>query len=147
MKTKIFTLFLLGFSTLLSCNSKNPKEDQKEASEKPVSIHGTWTLFKESKNGKIHDYSGKPTAESLTLKENGYFIYFDLITDKKMSDSGVDQIQERYKGQFELKDKGLTLNHFVNDSLIAEIYTIQNLSAAELVLKEDKTGNTHYFKK
>lgn len=147
MKTKIFTLLLLGFSTLVSCNSNNPKEDPKNVIEKPVSIHGTWTLFKESKNGKMQDYSGKPTAESLTLKENGYFIYFDLITDKKMSDSGVDQIQERYKGQFELKDKALTLNHFVNDSLISEIYTIQNLSASELVLKEDKTGNSLYFKK
>lgn len=147
MKTKFFALLFLGFVSLVSCNSNDSKEDQKVETKKAVSVYGTWTLFKENKNGKINDYSGKPTAVSLTLKENGYFIYFDLITDKKMSDSGVDQIQERYKGQFELKDKELILNHFVNDSLNSEKYLIQNLSAEELVLKEDKTGNTKYFKK
>lgn len=147
MKIKFFALLLVGVTLFSSCDSSKPAESQKETKDETVSIHGTWTLFKEDKNGKHHDYVGKPTAVSLTLKENGYFIYFDMITDEEMSKSGVDQIQERYKGQFELKDKDLTLNHFVNDSLIAENYTIQNLSADELVLKETKTGNIHYFKK
>lgn len=147
MKIKFFTLLIIGFSFLFSCGNNVEDGETSKLKKEDTGIYGTWTLFKEDKNGKKHDYLGKPTAESLTLKENGYFIYFDKITDEKMNESGVDQIQERYKGQFESTEKLLTLNHFEDDSLIVEKYTILKLSGDELTLKDLESDNIHYFKK
>lgn len=147
MKIKLFTLLLLVSAALYSCGNSTEESETAKTNEVSTGIYGTWTLFKEDKNGKKHDYSGKPTVESLTLKENGYYIYFDRITDEEMNKSGVDEIQERYKGQFEKTDKMLTLNHFENDSMIVEKYEILNLSDNELTLKNWDSDNIHYFKK
>lgn len=138
-------LSILVVST--SCSSTEPKSE--ETSEKPVevTINGEWTLFKEQKNGKILDSKGKPTAVSIEFEANGYYVFFDKITDKKMIDSGVSEIQERYKGQYSLKGTVLKMNHFVNDSLITEEFDVQKLTADELVLKNKNTNHVEYYKK
>lgn len=143
MKTKFTFLLVISFTLFQSCQN----EDKKINSEnKPLqSISGTWTLFKVDKGDVTVDYTGKPTAVSLTLKDNGYFIFFDKITDEKMNESGVGKIQERYKGQYKLNDNKLTMNHYEGDSLITEIYSVEKISEKELVLKEN--SNTQYFKK
>jgi hypothetical protein len=104
-------------------------------------------LFKEQKNGKILDSKGKPTAVSIEFEANGYYVFFDKITDKKMIDSGVSEIQERYKGQYSLKGTVLKMNHFVNDSLITEEFDVQKLTADELVLKNKNSNHVEYYKK
>jgi hypothetical protein len=138
-------LSILVVST--SCSSTEPKSEEK--SEKPVevTINGEWTLFKEQKNGKILDSKGKPTAVSIEFEANGYYVFFDKITDKKMIDSGVSEIQERYKGQYSLKGTVLKMNHFVNDSLMTEEFEVQKLTADELVLKNKNTNHVEYYKK
>ncbi len=138
-------LSILVVST--SCSSTEPKSEEK--SEKPVevTINGEWTLFKEQKNGKILDSKGKPTAVSIEFEANGYYVFFDKITDKKMIDSGVSEIQERYKGQYSLKGTVLKMNHFVNDSLITEEFDVQKLTADELVLKNKNSNQVEYYKK
>ncbi|MEN9440505.1 MAG: hypothetical protein RLZ33_581 [Bacteroidota bacterium] len=138
-------LSILVVST--SCSSTEPKSEEK--SEKPVevTINGEWTLFKEQKNGKILDSKGKPTAVSIEFEANGYYVFFDKITDKKMIDSGVSEIQERYKGQYSLKGTVLKMNHFVNDSLITEEFDVQKLTADELVLKNKNSNHVEYYKK
>jgi hypothetical protein len=138
-------LSILVIST--SCSSTESKSEEK--SEKPVevTINGEWTLFKEQKNGKILDSKGKPTAVSIEFEANGYYVFFDKITDKKMIDSGVSEIQERYKGQYSLKGTVLKMNHFVNDSLMTEEFEVQKLTADELVLKNKNTNHVEYYKK
>lgn len=138
-------LSILVVST--SCSSTEPTSEEK--SEKPVevTINGEWTLFKEQKNGKILDSKGKPTAVSIEFEANGYYVFFDKITDKKMIDSGVSEIQERYKGQYSLKGTVLKMNHFVNDSLITEEFDVQKLTADELVLKNKNSNHVEYYKK
>jgi len=139
------TLSILVVST--SCSSTETKSEEK--SEKPVevTINGEWTLFKEQKNGKILDSKGKPTAVSIEFEANGYYVFFDKITDQKMIDSGVSEIQERYKGQYSLKGTILKMNHFVNDSLITEEFEVQKLTADELVLKNKISNHVEYYKK
>ena len=138
-------LSILVVST--SCSSTEPKSEEK--SEKPVevTINGEWTLFKEQKNGKILDSKGKPTAVSIEFEANGDYVFFDKITDKKMIDYGVSEIQERYKGQYSLKGTVLKMNHFVNDSLITEEFDVQKLTADELVLKNKNSNHVEYYKK
>lgn len=146
MKTGFALLLILGLVTFQSCENKTSEKNVEKTEKTEATITGTWTLYKEVINGKQVDHSGKPTAVSLTLKENGFYILFDKITDPKISGS-VDEIQERYKGQFEQKDKVLTMNHFVNDSLVSKSVTIERLTENELILKDNTTKNQQYFKK
>jgi hypothetical protein len=139
------SISLLVVST--ACSSNEPKTEEK--SEKPVevTINGEWTLYKEQKNGKLVDSKGKPTAVSIEFEANGYYVFFDKITDQKMIDSGVSEIQERYKGQYSLKGTDLKMNHFVNDSLITEEFEVQKLTSDELVLKNKNSNHIEYYKK
>jgi len=141
----ILSFFLLVVTT--SCSSNEPKTEEK--SEKPVeaTINGEWTLYKEQKNGKLVDSKGKPTAVSIEFETNGYYVFFDKITDQKMIDSGVSEIQERYKGQYTLKGTVLKMNHFVNDSLITEEFEVQKMTTDELVLKNKNSNHIEYYKK
>lgn len=145
---RFFSFLALSILVVLtSCSSTESKSEEK--SEKPVevTINGEWTLFKEQKNGKILDSKGKPTAVSIEFEANGYYVFFDKITDQKMIDSGVSEIQERYKGQYSLKGTDLKMNHFVNDSLITEQFEVQKLTTHELVLKNKNSNHVEYYKK
>ena len=141
----LLTLSLLVLST--SCTSKEPKTEEKTEKPVEVTINGEWTMYKEQKNGKLVDSKGKPTAVSIEFEANGYYVFFDKITDEKMIESGVSEIQERYKGQYSLKGKNLKMNHFVNDSLITEEFEVQKLTADELVLKSKSSNHIEYYKK
>lgn len=147
MKTQFFALLLISFSILSSCTTEEVKKESKEVKETEATICGTWTLYKENINGKTIDHSGKPTAVNLKFEKNGYYILFDKITDKKISDSGVDEIQERYKGQYEWADKNLKMTHFIGDSVIVDSYTIQNLSSSDMVLENTSSKTVHYYRK
>ncbi len=143
-------LSFASFSLLLisaACTSNDPQTEAKTEKPVEVTINGEWTLFKEQKNGKVVDSKGKPTAVSIEFEANGYFVFFDKITDQKMIDSGVSEIQERYKGQFTLNGKNLKMNHFVNDSLITEEFEVQTLTADELVLKNKASNHVEFYKK
>ena len=130
-----------------ACSSNDPKPEEKTEKPVEVTINGEWTMYKEQKNGKVVDSKGKPTAVSIEFEANGYFVFFDKITDQKMIDSGVSEIQERYKGQFTLNGKNLKMNHFVNDSLITEEFEVQTLTADELVLKNKASNYVEFYKK
>lgn len=130
-----------------ACTSNEPKTEEKTEKPVEVTINGEWTMYKEQKNGKVVDSKGKPTAVSIEFEANGYFVFFDKITDQKMIDSGVSEIQERYKGQFTLNGKNLKMNHFVNDSLITEEFEVQTLTADELVLKNKASNHVEFYKK
>lgn len=147
MKTSFVLLLILGLVTLQSCDNKTSEKIVENNEKTEISLTGTWSLYKEVIKGKQIDHSGKPTALSLTFKENNFFILFDKITDPKIVGSGVGEIQERYKGQFEKKDDKLIMNHFVNDSLVTKSVTIKRLTENELVLKDNTTKNEQYFKK
>ena len=143
-------LSFASFSLLLisaACTSNDPQPEAKTEKPVEVTINGEWTMYKEQKNGKLVDSKGKPTAVSLEFGVNGYYVFFDKITDQKMIDSGVSEIQERYKGQYSLKGTDLKMNHFVNDSLITEEFEVQKLTTDELVLKNKNTNHIEYYKK
>lgn len=130
---------------LNSCSGSSSETEKSTSSSQP--IFGTWTLIKENKNGKEVNYDGKPTSLKLTLKDNGYFILFDKITDEKIKNSGVSSIQEYYKGQYKKQNKTLVINRFEGDSIISTKYQIKELSNDQLVLTETKANHVQYFKK
>lgn len=133
--TIVFTILLL-----FSCGTDQQKKIDIDA------LKGTWTLFKEMKNGETKDYSGVPTASKIEFKENGYYVFFDQITDEKISKSGVGNIQDNLKGQFELNEHELILNHYIGDSLAVKKFTIESLSSDELVLVDKQVSKTSYFR-
>ena len=147
MKPTITVLAILLSFTFNSCSDSGNENKSDNNTSVKQTIFGTWTLIKENKNGKLVNYKGKPTALKLTLKDNGYFILFDKITDEKIKNSGIGSIQEYYKGQFEKKNLTLVMNRFEGDSLISTKYQIKELSSDELVLNESKGNHTQYFKK
>lgn len=134
------TLSLLLLLVITACNSGEHSAESKD-------LVGTWTLFKEEKSGKTIDYSGVPSATKIEFKENGYFLLFDKITDEKMSNSGVGTIQDNLKGQYELSEKTIKMNHYVGDSLITKEWSIQSVDGTTLIVKDNKSGKTSHFKK
>lgn len=147
MKTLFFTFLILGLLSTSACENSVEPEKMDLVKKEDANIYSTWVLTKEVQNGKVFNHSQKSSTVCLTMKENGFFIFFDRITNKKMNDSGINQIQERYKGQFEFDGSKLVLKHFINDSIIVENYVVQEFTPNELILKDTKTENIHYFKK
>lgn len=140
------SLFYILFAAItLLFNSCGSSDSTKDVETKD--LHGIWTLYKETKGDKTIDYSGEPTASRYEFKENGYFVYYDQITNKKISESGVGSIQDLLKGQYEVKDNEVLLNHYKGDSLVTKIYAIESSSESELILVDNKTGKTSYYKK
>lgn len=142
MRSLLLTSFIALIVILSSCGSS---DSGKKIQVKD--LDGIWTLYKETKGDKTIDYSGEPTASRYEFKENGYFVYYDQITNKRISESGVGSIQDHLKGQFELKENEILLNHYKGDSLITKVFEIESSSSDELVLVDNKTGKTSYFKK
>jgi hypothetical protein len=140
MKLLNYTLMLSAILLIVSCSTNNNKVEQTD-------LTGTWTLFKEVKNEKTIDYSGVPSAAKIEFKDNGYFLIFDKITDEKISNAGVGTIQDNLKGQFEIIDNVIRMNHYVGDSLIKKDLEVVSFDEETLVLKDPKTGKTSYFKK
>ena len=138
MQKFYFILLLIG---LYACKAN------KNESIGETSISGTWTLFKEQKGTKEINLEEKPTAVSLNLKDNGYFIYFDKINDEEMTESGVGEIQERYKGQYAMEGGHLEMKHYEKDSLVEESFVIKELSAEKLVLQDENSGLLQFWKR
>ena len=61
MKTQFFALLLITLSVISACNTEDAKKDSKEEKETEVTIHGTWTLYKEKINGKTIDLTETET--------------------------------------------------------------------------------------
>ncbi len=146
MKKQLLAFTSLCVILLYACSSPTGEDSMKNM-DKAEKIIGVWTLFKEEKMGKENELPTTPTAVSLEFKENGYFIYFDKITDDKISGSGVGKIQERYKGQYQIEGETLKMNHYVNDSLVKKTYHIEKLEANEMTLINKASKNIKYFKR
>lgn len=142
MKSLFFLPIIVVLFLISSCTSSEKQLDLKKED-----VQGIWTLYKETKGDKTIDYSGEPTASRYEFKENGYFVFYDQITNKKISDSGVGSIQDLLKGQYEVKEGEIYLNHYVGDSLITKVFAVEVTGQEELVLIDNKRGKTSYFKK
>ena len=64
-----------------------------------------------------------------------------------MTESGVGEIQERYKGQYAMEDGHLEMKHYENDSLVEESFVIKELSAEKLVLQDENSGLLQFWKR
>jgi hypothetical protein len=126
---------------ITGCSSSNSEKNVKSKD-----LHGIWTLFKETKGSKTIDYSSEKSVSRYEFKENGYFAHFDQITNNKMSRSGIGSIHDNLKGQYELKENKLILNHYIGDSLLTKLFTIESVDSDELILIDKKLGKVSYFK-
>lgn len=138
---KPFTIFTLTFLVLISCGTPY------DSSKKDTGLVGKWTLVKEVKGEKVIDYDGIPTASKYEFKDNGYYVYFDQITNEKIAKSGVGTIQDNEKGQYVIDGKHLILNHYIGDSLVSKSLSIETQNATKLIVVDKKSGKTsHYIK-
>lgn len=152
MKFQLIVFISLGLAVINGCQNSSQEtmdgEEQISETNDPKDIKGTWTLVKElHKGGKNVVWEGRPTVPEMTFKENGYFLFVDRITDEKMKSEGIPTIQDRYKGQYDLKNNKLTLNHYQSDSLITRTFAVEEISANELVINDKDNGHTMIFKR
>lgn len=152
MKRGLFYVLLIGILINAGCQNSSEKvsKEETEVFEKggAADIKGTWTLTEEfHKGGKNVIWEGRPTVPEMTFKENGYFLFVDRITDEEMKSEGIPALQDRYKGQYDLKGSSLTLNHYQADSLITRNFVIEKMSSSELVINDKEHGHTMIFKR
>ncbi|MES2799538.1 MAG: lipocalin family protein [Bacteroidota bacterium] len=137
----LFIFSLLAIFSISSCGTPY------DSSQKNTGIVGNWTLVKEVKNNKVINYDGIPTASKYEFKENGYYVYYDKITNEKIAKSGVGTIQDIEKGQFMQEDADLKLNHYLGDSLVTKTLIVKEQTATHLTLFDETTNKTSHFKK
>jgi hypothetical protein len=141
MKNSLLLTASLFLFLLIGCTTSTNVKDLQSSD-----LTGLWTLFKEEKQGKTNDYSGVPSATRIEFIENGYFLMFDQITDKKINSTSFGSIQDKLKGQFEVVDGTIQLNHYIGDSLVKRQLSIVSMEKDVLVLQDDK-GKTSHFKR
>lgn len=152
MKRNLFFFLIIGSVFFVGCQNSEETNTNEETTisqkEGPADIKGTWTLTDEiHKGGKNVVWEGRPTVPEMTFKENGYFLFVDRITDEEMKSEGIASIQDRYKGQYDLKGGTLTLNHYEADSLITRKFQVEKLNSDELVINDKEHGHTMIFKR
>ena len=110
-------------------------------------LSGKLILFKDVRNEKTIDHSGVPSASKIAFKDNAYLPMLDKITQERTSNFGVGTIQDNLKGQFEIPDNVIQMNHYTGNSLIKKELEVVSFNEETLVLKYEKTYKTSYIKK
>jgi len=136
-----FSLIILLFS---GCNEAS------NGSLKTIdvaSLEGDWELTQEVFNNQTFDCTDNPIKTVLTLKENGYFIYFDDLTNSGLI-GDIDKIQVYLRGQYTFEENILTLNQTENSEESSETFEVKSVDKKELVLVNiDSTKELHYKKR
>lgn len=133
MNTSITTFFKIGFFVgavvLSSCSEKSDETtDSKETKVELKSLAKRWILSDD------RDKNKNVIEVILSMEENGYFMIYDTITDKKFIDAGINKIQPVSKGQWKINDGKLVLSHIMDDSTRIEEFSIQSLNSDKLII-------------
>ncbi len=149
---RAFYLFYTAVSvSIIGCqNSEESNTTDRTARSENlinVKIQGAWTLTDELYKGKSVKWEGRPISPEMIFKENGYYLYVDRITDKKMKSDGISTIQERYKGQFYLNGNNLIMHHYISDSLVTKRFKVEKLNATELVINDTEHVHTMFLER
>lgn len=139
MRPLYFSLILL---VIASCNTSS----QEGTTDANITLLGDYELTQESINDEIYSYSEAPVKSVLSFQENGYFIYFDDLKNSNL-DSKINDIQEHYKGQFEVQADTLILSYMENQSETSEYYVIEEQKDGNIVLKNTANNKAHYYSK
>jgi len=125
MKRATGLLFLTAGLVLFSCSSNNVSKEN---------LVGRWKLSKKEGNDKKSiDLTNKSTVLILNLEENGYFTYYDSVTNPDWINTGVPRIQVQSHGQWSLEDKTLILTDSEQDK--TERLVIQEISDNDMITK------------
>jgi len=128
MKRTTGILFLTAGLILCSCSSNAVDKE---------SLVGRWKLSKKEGNDKKSiDLTNKSTVLILHLEENGYFTYYDSVTNQDWIRTGVPRIQVQSKGQWTLEDNTLILNDSEQDK--EERLNIEKISENDMVTKNSE---------
>ncbi len=128
MKRTTGILFLTAGLIVSSCSSNSVDKE---------SLVGRWKLSKKEGNDKKSiDLTNKSTVLILHLEENGYFTYYDSVTNQDWIKTGVPRIQVQSKGQWTLEDKTLILNDSEQDKV--ERLNIEEISDHDMITKNSE---------
>lgn len=111
-------------------------------------VTGKWKLTREESKtpeSETVEFSGQPSAIILHLQKNGYFIIYDSFTAPEWKKKELPLIQQRSKGQWELKNNQLTLTHLTDDTSFTEELEITSVSDAELITR-GKNNRSNVYK-
>jgi len=128
MKRTTGILFLTAGLIFSSCSSKTIDKE---------SLVGRWKLSKKEGNDKKSiDLTNKSTVLILNLEENGYYTYYDSVTNPDWINTGVPRIQVQSKGQWTLEDQILVLTDSDQDKV--ERLNIEKISDDDMVTKNSQ---------
>ena len=148
MKT-IHTALLIGVLAFTAACSGSATENKAGGTpaELSESIVGRWKLTKEERmktREKGVEYANQPTNVVLHIQKNGYFIIYDTFIDPKWKHKGLPLIQQRSKGQWQVKDKQLMLTHLSDDTTYTEELEVTTLDNTQLITKgKDRKSNVY----
>jgi hypothetical protein len=125
MKYTTCIFFLTAGLAFFSCSSNDVSKEN---------LVGRWKLSKkEGNNKKSIDLTNKSTVLILNLEENGYFTYYDSVTNPDWINTGVPRIQVQSHGQWTLENKTLVLSDSEQDK--TERLVIEEISDNDMVTK------------
>lgn len=143
----ISAILLLSISTLLVACNQSENEQKPSDGKASQTIEGRWKLQKEE-NAATREkgvlYEDQPTYVILHIQKNGYFILYDTFIDPSWKKKGLPLINQRSKGQWEVKGKELTLYHHDTDTSYTEKLQIRELDSQTLITKGDDQKSNVY---
>lgn len=135
--------------SLLACENQEKEIitdfEQTEVEGKNLNIIGKWVVVKKvnSSGDKYMKYND--TDIILEIKENGYFIKYDVLKIENAAEKGLGKIELRNNGQWSLDEDKLTLTYLDADKEKTELLEISRMKGDSLVTKNKEKDILTYY--
>lgn len=139
----LFVFFITTFIAI-ACNNQS---SETTSSVLLADLQGDWVLTQEVFNSKTIDCKEDLIKTVLSLKENGYYMMYDDLSESGISDN-LAKIQTLYQGQYVLQSDTLNIYYTVDDTDKDDIYRVVKNTGEQLVLENTRTKRQmHYERK
>lgn len=138
------SVFIITTFFALACNNQSSETTSSIAL---ADLQGDWVLTQEVFNSKTINCKEDLIKTVLSLKENGYYIMYDDLSESGILDN-LAKIQTLYQGQYVLQNDTLTIYYTVDDTDKDDMYRVAKNTEEQLVLENTRTKRQmHYERK
>lgn len=138
------SVFIITTFFALACNNQSSETTSSIAL---ADLQGDWVLTHEVFNSKTINCKEDLIKTVLSLKENGYYMMYDDLSESGISDN-LAKIQTLYQGQYVLQSDTLNIYYTVDDTDKDDIYRVVKNTEEQLVLENTRTKRKmHYERK
>ena len=138
------SVFIITTFFALACNNQSSETTSSIAL---TDLQGDWVLTHEVFNSKTINCKEDLIKTVLSLKENGYYMMYDDLSESGISDN-LAKIQTLYQGQYVLQSDTLNIYYTVDDTDKDDIYRVVKNTEEQLVLENTRTKRKmHYERK